>query len=166
VALLPVHGDPVPWATLPEPSARTEIDSAVRFSPDGRWIAYQGRESGRWEIYLAEFPSGRSKRQVSTAGGVEPVWRPDGRELFYLAPDGSLMAIRFGDETTRHASPPERLCASPVTGERGPGAGSGTYDVSADGQRFVFASASNSRAASGPITILANWPAKLGHMAH
>jgi eukaryotic-like serine/threonine-protein kinase len=62
-------------------------------SSDGRWVAYQSLESGRWEVYLAEFPSFREKRQVSNGGACQPHWRKDGKELFYLSLDGRVMAI-------------------------------------------------------------------------
>jgi Tol biopolymer transport system component len=165
-SLLAMRGDAVPWTTLPQAPAATQVAGAVSFSPDGRWIAYQGRESGRWEIYVTAYPSGAGKWPVSTAGGVEPRWRGDGRELFYIARDGSLMAVRISGQSPLQSSAPERLCQSPVTGERGPGAATGaSYDVSPDGQRFLIAAASSSKARSGPITILVNWPAKLGTIA-
>ena len=56
-------------------------------SPDGRWVAYNSNESGTWEVYVARFPDFTSRRRVSIAGGVQPKWRGDGKELFYLAPD-------------------------------------------------------------------------------
>ena len=72
------------------------------FSPDGRWVAYQSNESGRSEIYVRPFvPPGAAgtgagaaggQWQVSTAGGIHPVWRPDGKELYYLNPAGAMMA--------------------------------------------------------------------------
>jgi serine/threonine protein kinase/roadblock/LC7 domain-containing protein len=162
VALLPMRGDPVPWPTLPKAGTASQFAGAPSFSPDGRWLAYQSRESGRWEIHITAYPSGAGKWLVSTAGGVNPRWRRDGGELFYLAPDGSLMAVRVSGEKTLQQSSPQRLCALPVSGERGPGGGGGApYDFSPDGQHFVFASASMSRAAAGPITIVVNWPAKL-----
>jgi Tol biopolymer transport system component len=164
--LLPMRGDAVPWTTLPEASNEQLVNGSLTFSPDGRWIAYQGRESGRWEVYVTTYPSGAGKWLVSTAGGVEPRWRGDGRELIYIASDGSLTSVRISGETTFRSSSPERLCQSPLGGERGPGGGAGTpYDVSRDGQRFVFAYGTNPKALAGPITILGNWPAKLPQLA-
>src|SRR6202030_1842180 len=58
-------------------------ETAPRFSPDGRWLAYSSDESGRREIYVQPYPGPGGKRQISTEGGTEPVWNPDGRELFY-----------------------------------------------------------------------------------
>jgi Tol biopolymer transport system component len=165
-SLLATRGDAIPWTTLPQAPAATQFAGAVSFSPDGRWLAYQGRESGRWEIYVTAYPSGAGKWPVSTAGGVEPRWRGDGRELFYIARDGSLMSVRISGQSRLQSSAAARLCQSPVTGERGPGAGTrASYDVSPDGQRFLFAAASSSKARSGPISIVVNWPAKLGTIA-
>src|SRR6188474_3217219 len=66
-------------------------EDEVHVSPDGRWAAFQADESGRWEVYVAAFPTFTSKRQISSGGGFQPQWRGDGRELFYLSPDGALM---------------------------------------------------------------------------
>jgi serine/threonine protein kinase/Tol biopolymer transport system component len=165
LALLSMRGDPVPWTTLRQVPKVALAAGDPRFSPDGRWIAYQGRESGRWEIYVSAFPSGAGKWQVSTDGGIAPRWRRDAGELFYIGLDGSLMAVRITDERTFHSSLPQRLCTSPVSGEGGAGAGRAPYDVAPDGQRFVFAAASRAQAAAGPITIVVNWPAKLRTMA-
>jgi Tol biopolymer transport system component len=65
---------------------------APAFSPDGKWVAYNSDESGRNEIYVAPFPGPGGKRQISSAGGVHPRWRGDGKELFYLAANNRLMA--------------------------------------------------------------------------
>ncbi len=67
--------------------------SQGQFSPDGRWVAYASNESGKWEIAVAPFPGPGGNWKVSTAGGTEPRWRRDGKELYYLAPDGKLMAV-------------------------------------------------------------------------
>ena len=64
-----------------------------RFSPDGKWVAYASNESGRWEIYVTSFPEAHGKWQVSNAGGDQPKWRSDGKELFYLTPDSKIMAV-------------------------------------------------------------------------
>jgi Tol biopolymer transport system component len=66
-------------------------EDEVHVSPAGRWVAYNADEWGRWEVYVATFPGFTSKRQISRDGGVQPQWRRDGRELFYLSGDGSMM---------------------------------------------------------------------------
>jgi serine/threonine protein kinase len=62
------------------------------FSPDVKWIAYSSNESGRQEIYVQPFPATGAKYRISRAGGIQPLWRGDGKELFFLAPDSTLMA--------------------------------------------------------------------------
>ena len=63
------------------------------FSPDGKWVSYASDESGRFEVFVQRFPESGQRLQVSSGGGRQPQWRPDGREMFYLAPDGRLMAV-------------------------------------------------------------------------
>jgi hypothetical protein len=77
---LPLSGERKP-VVLPD----TEFyKDNPRVSPDEHWVAYQSEEAGRWEVYIAAFPSFREKRQVSNGGGCQPYWRRDGKELFYL----------------------------------------------------------------------------------
>ena len=76
-----------------QPFLRTPFnESAPRFSPDGRWLAYISDESGRYEIYVQPYPGPGGKWQISTEGGTEPVWNPNGRELFYRSGD-KMMAV-------------------------------------------------------------------------
>ena len=85
----------------PFPVAQTSFDErAGQFSPDGQWIAFESNESGRYEIYVQRFPAPATRTLVSTGGGLQPRLRPDGKELFYVAPDGRLMAVplRFPPE--------------------------------------------------------------------
>src|SRR5262249_37093190 len=72
-------------------------------SPDGRWIAFDSNESGRPEVYVASVPSLAERRLVSSAGGLQPIWRNDGKELFYLAPDGKLTAVDVKPGSTLEA---------------------------------------------------------------
>jgi len=76
-----------------------------QFSPDGRWIAYNTNESDRHEVKVVPFPPNGEKWQISTSGGVQPTWRGDGKELFFLAPDATLMAadVRPGCAKTTSA---------------------------------------------------------------
>ena len=86
--MLPLFGEHKPF-----PFVNTSFDEALgQFSPDGRWVAYHSNESGRHEVYVQPFPGPGGKWQISTSGGIEPRWRRDGKELFYIAPDGKLMA--------------------------------------------------------------------------
>ena len=86
--VLPLDGDRKPFVFLNTPFD----ERTAEFSPDGKWVAYQSTESGRWEIYVRPFPGPGGQWQVSTSGGSQVRWRPDGKELYYIAPDGTLMA--------------------------------------------------------------------------
>ena len=159
---LPLMGERKPFAVLE--SRFDEIQG--QFSPDGRWLAYASNESGRYEIYIRTFPEAGGKWQVSAAGGVQPRWRRDGRELYYVAPDTRLMAVptRLTPEThtleavTPAALFPTRLAAG------GNIAGTGflsraQYAVAPDG-RFLMNIAADEAVAS-PITVVLNWTAGL-----
>jgi Tol biopolymer transport system component len=120
-----------------------------RFSPDGRFMAYVSDESGRDEVYVRSFPSGEARVLVSVDGGTQPSWRPDGRELFYLSPDGMLTSVvieRSGAEPTpRIPLPLFKLPGSAVK-----------YAMSRDGQRFLVAWPMHERERS-PVHLIVNW---------
>jgi Tol biopolymer transport system component len=123
-------------------------------SPDGRWIAYDSNESGRWEIYGASFPAFTGRRQVSIAGGGQPIWRKDGRELFYLSPGGTLMSVDVKASETLETSAPKALFQTPVI--MNPRADQ--YCVTRDGQRFIVMEYLPD---VSPISVVVNWPALL-----
>jgi Tol biopolymer transport system component len=130
-----------------------------QFDRTGRWVAYQSGESGQLEVYVAAFPGAGVKRQVSTGGGVLPRWRVDGRELYYLAPDATLMAATV----TSTASTFDVAAIQPLFKTRRKllqnGAGA-PYDVTGDGRRFLV----NTRpdeSDPAPLTIVLNWTAGL-----
>jgi Tol biopolymer transport system component len=127
-----------------------------RFSPDGRWMAYHSDESGRLEVYVRAFPGPGGKWQVSTAGGVWPRWRRDGRELFYLGPDNRIMAVSVNLDSALHASPPVVLFAVHPSQN----SYSTAFDVSADGQRFLVNSVSADQG-SPPLSLVIQWKALL-----
>jgi len=126
----------------------------ARFSPDGKWIAYNDIEAGRFEVFVVPFPPTGERWQISASGGVQPEWRGDGRELFYLDSSGRLMAVevhaalhfRAGKTTPLFQT---RLEPDPTIEE---------YRVTADGQRFLLRVP-----VGGSIrtTLVMNWPALL-----
>jgi Tol biopolymer transport system component len=130
-------------------SAATETMPA--FSPDGRWLAYVSDESGRQEVYVQPFPGPGGKYVVSTAGGTEPVWARDGRELFFRN-GNDVMAADIDVESGFSAARPRQLFSAAFTRRTG----RWSYDISPDGQHFVMlrdaAGASRSQ-----INILLNW---------
>ena len=125
-------------------------------SPDGRWIAYESDESGEYEIYVREFaaPSGASRTQISPNGGVQPIWRSDGRALFYLAFDTTLMEVPIKLGVSVESATPQPLFRTriPEVDLR-----IRTYSVSRDGQRFLFGRRPD-EANAAPITVVLNWP--------
>jgi Tol biopolymer transport system component len=118
----------------------------AQFSPDGRWLAYVSDESGNAEVYVETFPPGGSKWQVSVNGGTNPKWRRDGRELFYVSKERTLMSVFLESGPQRlMLTAPRTLFMMP----RGP------YEVSADG-RFLMTSPSEEKA-SVAVEIVINW---------
>jgi Tol biopolymer transport system component len=124
-----------------------------RFSPDGRWLAFDSDESGRSEVYVQAFPGPGGKWQVSAAGGGIPLWRGDGKELFYLSLDNKIMAVPIETAPAFHAGTPAPLFAVH------PGGGT-VYDVSADGKRFLVNSLPADQG-SPPLSLLVNWTSLL-----
>jgi Tol biopolymer transport system component len=145
---------PLAGSRKPAPFLRTQFnEGAARFSPDGRWIAYVSEESGRPEVYVRPFQGAAEKWKVSNAGGEEPRWRRDGRELFYLAPDNKLMAVPVKLGENFEAGSPSALFRLEAIRKQ--------YEVEASGQRFL-ASTPVAGAMPLPITVVVNWTADLG----
>jgi Tol biopolymer transport system component len=154
--ILPVAGgDAVPFARSPFNKTQAQI------SPDGRWIAYTSLDTGKDEVYIDTFPVGGNRRQVSDGGGMQPRWRRDGSELFYLGMDQMLMAmpvtVKNGSLDTGRATPLFRTrlltIGSQIAGI------AALYDVAPDGQRFLL---NGPPADLGPqITVVLNWAAGL-----
>ena len=114
-------------------TAATEIHPVL--SPNERWLAYASSESAQFEIYVRGYPDLASlRRLVSTVGGREPRWAPDGQTLYYRSPDGMLMAAAVVSEEPFAARTPKPLFA---LGEYVTGGGAPIYDVAPDG-RFIF----------------------------
>lgn len=129
-------------------------ETAARFSPDGRWLAYMSDESGHYEIYVQPYPGPGGKWQISTEGGTEPVWNPNGRELFYRAGD-KMMAVDISVQPNFAAAKPRVLFG----GRYMPTPGTlPNYDVSLDGRRFLMLKRSEAgEAAPTQINIVVNW---------
>jgi len=138
-----------------QPFLRTPFNESVpRFSPDGHWLTYVSNESGRYEIYVQPYPGPGGKWQISTEGGTEPTWNPNGRELFYRN-GNKMMAVDIVMQPSFAAGKPRvlfegRYELSPAT--------TPNYDVSLDGQRFLMLKP-NEQEASPParINVVLNW---------
>ena len=123
------------------------------FSPDGNWVAYMSDKSGTNDVYLTPFPKAARERKISTAGGREPRWRGDGKELYFIAPDGTLMAVSVRVGETVELGSPLPLFKMDEFG------GNFDYDAAKDGQRFLVLVPSGERS-QATITVTTNWLAK------
>jgi serine/threonine protein kinase len=143
----------------PFPVAQTPANERWgQFSPDGKWVAYQSDDSGREEVYLHPFPGPGATVQVSTTGGSQARWRPDGKELFYVALDGRLMAVPISvapGGSVLDPGTPVPLFATHI-GPALRGSSRQNYMVSPDGQRFLM-NAVVGEGPAAPITLILNW---------
>ena len=147
----------------PFPVMQTEFEEREgNFSPDGRWLAYVSNSSGPFEVYVQPFPGPGQKIRVSTHGGAQVRWREDGRELFYIALDGKLMAVPIDlSANGQSLTPgiPVPLFSTRVGHVIGPGVSGPKYVVSTDGQRFLMSTLARADR-SGPIRVVVNWKPK------
>jgi len=161
--VLPLEGNRKPRLFVQAPAAAYD----GQFSPDGRWVAYTSRESGRGEIYVVPFDaakvlntgpgsassSGGGKWQISASGGRCPRWRRDGKEIFYLSPTNQMMAEEVAENgnsiVVRTA---QALFRSAAPDSFAP------YDVTPDGKKFVI---NTLREGNSPLTLMVNWTANL-----
>jgi Tol biopolymer transport system component len=141
--------EPVPFLATPF------VETGGRFSPDGRWIAYMSNESGSVQVYVQQFLPGRpasgARSQVSIHGGFLPVWRGDGKELFFRSLESKAMAVSVqvqGGEFK--AGAPVALFETAAVG--------GAFEATRDGQRFLMIE-SVDQARSAPMTVIVNWQA-------
>jgi Tol biopolymer transport system component len=150
---------PFPGESKPVLLLQTQFREMVaRVSPDGRWLAYTSDESGTLENYVRPFtpdaPAGTgAKWLVSKAGGIRPIWRPDGKELFYLTVTGSVMAVDIETSKGFQAGTPHRLFTTSAAQDT-------DWDLSPDGKRFLFAAPPNTERVI-PFTVVVNWAAGL-----
>ena len=126
-------------------------------SPNGRWVAYSSDESGQSEVYIQEFPGLGSKRVVSVGGGGMPVWRQDGRELFYLAPDRMLVSVDLRLDAMPQVGPPKPLFRPPVLADASEARNH--YIASSDGRMFLMNVAEDGSDRSS-IAVMVNWPSR------
>ena len=127
------------------------VDQA-HFSPDGRWVAYNTDESGRYEAKVVPFPPTNDKWQISKAGGMQPTWRGDGRQLYFLAPDGTLMEVDIRHGKTFEFDEPRPLFRTQIAVLPG----TEQYAQAPEGGKFLFATAAW-EGSSAPFTVVLNW---------
>jgi serine/threonine-protein kinase len=146
----------------PRPLLNSEADETQpALSPDGRWLAYTRKEGEQWQVYVQSFPDLQGKWQISTDGGLEPVWARNGKELFYRASD-QVMAVTITTASGFQAAPPQPV----FTRLSGFNAGSllPTYDVSPDGQRIVTMKGERDTLPT-QMHVIVNWFAELQRAA-
>jgi serine/threonine-protein kinase len=136
----------------PSPLIATSADEiAARLSPDDRWLAYMSDESGRWEVYVRPFPNvNAGKWLISTGGGTDPVWSPNGRELFYMNGTAMMGTTLEANGSAFHLSAPEMLFTGPFE------TGSTAFDITPDGMYFVMVEA-DPDAKPTQFQVVLNW---------
>jgi serine/threonine-protein kinase len=136
-------------------------------SPDGRWLVYDSDESGQFEVYVRPFPNAYqgSRWQVSAAGGRQPLWSHDGRELFYRDFSGALMAVPVAAGPGFSPGRPVRLFDGAGFIGAGARGGGRTYDVSSDGRRFLMVRVRADDAGATPFVVVLNWFEELQRLA-
>jgi Tol biopolymer transport system component len=151
---------PFPGEAKPVLLLQTKFpETYARVSPDGRWLAYASTESGVNEIYVRPFTpqaaAGTGARWlVSKGGGLRPIWRQDGKELFYLSVVSQVMAVDIDTGKGFQTGTPRRMFDAPA------GATTTGWDLSPDGKRFLFAAPPNSGQVI-PFPVIVNWAAEL-----
>jgi Tol biopolymer transport system component len=142
------------WHSIDAPGKEGMLPS---FSPDGRWLAFSSNETGGSQIYVMDFPGGSQRVRVSTDGGFKPRWRRDGKELFYLAADGSMMGAKMSVVSGRMIAESRRLFDANLKIHTNYDA---NYAVTSDGQRFLGI-AKESPSGDVDIQMVLNWPSLL-----
>ncbi len=152
---LPLQGErkSTPFMTTPAQ------ESNPRFSPDGRYVAYDSDESGRGEIYLTRFPSGDGKWQVSTQGGIEPVWSPRGDRLYFRSGD-AVMEAEISTQPTVRSGVPRRLFLGRDVGVKVDR--ETRFDISPDGRRFVMVQPIVTQGAGPRLLLVEHWRPESG----
>jgi serine/threonine-protein kinase len=148
---VPLEGD-----RTPRPFLRTPDDECQpSLSPDGGWLAYSSNLSGRHEVYVRPYPDPGGVTQISTFGALAPLWAPDGRELFYQNLRGdSLLSVPIRMDSVLHVGEPKTLFTSESWGAN---PGFRDFDVSPDGQRFIFVRQGNRASAPKRYNVVMSW---------
>ena len=147
LSILPLEGDRQPYSWL-----KTKFNEwGATFSRDGKWVAYTSDESGQFEIYVRSFSDAGGKRQISTGGGEEVIWSPDGRALFYR--EGlRWMSVAVQTEPEFRADAPKVMFEGPYLNVPGV-----SYDVAPDGQHFIMIEENQNQAPTTQLNVVLNW---------
>jgi hypothetical protein len=150
-SIIPLNGDHKPKALY----SSSFIKDEFHLSPDGQLIAYGENRTGRWEVFLASFPSFQNIKQVSDRGGVQPRWRGDGRELFFLDPEGKMMSVSVERGSLPKVGVPKKLFDTGLV----PDPTVNQYAVTDDGQKFLVLEPRKGYLET--YSVVLNWPATL-----
>ena len=156
IAVLPLSPEQAASDRRPAPYFNDQLPfGSATLSPTGQWVAYNSDETGRDEIYVRTFPKPIGKWPVSVDGGLHPVWSRDGKELYFIAADGKLMAadVKSGPGGSFQSGVPRALFDPHIGSNR-----TGTFGVTKDGRFLIPVVAGQS---GGQITVVANWTAAL-----
>jgi eukaryotic-like serine/threonine-protein kinase len=151
---VPLDGDRKPFPVV----QTTATEDQGQFSPDGHWLAYTSNESGQGEVYVIPFPpvSSGEKWLVSRGGGVQPRWRRNGKELFYISPDSKMMSVQVNTGAVFQSGTPHPLFDTDIV-DTGIRTGPLSWDISADGNRFLIITPQSSNADTSSLTVVLNW---------
>jgi Tol biopolymer transport system component len=130
-------------------------EAMARVSPNGRWLAYTVGPAAQRQVWVQDMPAGKIRHQITTGGGFAPRWRQDGKELYYIAPGGGMMAVPVLNDSTLTRGTPKLLFPFVAADEA---AGHQFYGVSPDGQRFLVHELTG---APEVINVIVNWKATL-----
>jgi serine/threonine-protein kinase len=126
-------------------------ETGAVFSRDGKWVAYQSDESGRYEVYVRPFGNPGGREQISTEGGTEPLWAPDKRKLFYRNGD-KMMMVEVETDSAFTAAKPKLLFEGQFETHRI----AANYDITNDGRRFLMIR-SEKESAPKKLQVVLNW---------
>jgi Tol biopolymer transport system component len=144
------EGEPEPFGTGEASTCCADV------SPDGRWLAYVtgGLEGGDWQVFVQPYPAGGEKHQISTDGGVKPVWSPDGKRIYYRNGD-RIMAVAMDTSGTFRAEAPSVLFEgqfAEATYWTHP-----NFDLAPDGKSFVMIKADENWGRTTEVRVVQNW---------
>jgi Tol biopolymer transport system component len=151
---VPTSGEKKPQLVV-KPEAATGKVTFLRLSPDGRWLAYSSNDGGREEVYVTSFPSGGGRWQISREGGTFPVWRHDGKEVFFIGLDAHLYAVEVNAEENRF----EVGNSQALFELRNIFALGSPFDITPDGKRFMVLT--QPEGSASPMMLVLNWTAEL-----
>ena len=147
IGILPLLDDQTP---IPVVQGKFDYDEP-KFSPDGKWMAYISNETNQNEVYIRPLEGEGEKKRISNGGGGQPQWRGDGKELFYLALDGSMMAVEIRGEQFAPGTPEFLFKTDVIVVPH-----LDQYAVTDDGQRFIFLTTGQASGVSS-INFVVKW---------